>query len=191
MATETARLRAFLAIELPPDVHARLAALKHTLAAQPAEVRWVRDENLHVTLKFLGSVEAEALEAMRDEILAVLGAAAPLPATARGVGVFPGWRRPRVVWAGVECAPLAALAARVDAVAAAHGIAAEARAFTAHVTLGRVNGTRGWRALEALLRAHAGEVFGAWTIAALSAFRSDLRPGGALYTRLWSIPFGA
>lgn len=191
MAAEGSRLRAFLAVELPADVHDRIAELKHALARQPADVRWVRDENLHVTVKFLGSIAADTLEALRESLGTALQATPPLPATAHGVGVFPDWRRPRVVWAGVACAPLGALAARVDACAAAHGIAAETRAFTAHITLGRVTGPRGWQALEPVLRAHDTHRFGAWTIAALSAFRSDLRPGGALYTRLWSIPFGA
>ena len=60
----------------------------------------------------------------------------------------------------------------------------------AHLTLGRVNGTRGWKPLAEILTARADEDFGACVFAELIAFRSDLRPGGALYTTLWSIPFG-
>ena len=191
MATEASRLRAFLAVELPPAVHERLAALTDELAQHGADVRWVRTANRHVTIKFLGSVAPPALAMLQDGLTPVLHAIAPLPARVRGLGAFPSWRRPRVLWAGIDCAPLPAVAAAVDQAAAQLGLAAETRPFTAHVTLGRVTGTRRWAALEAALRPHLADEFGAWTIDALTAFRSDLRPAGALYTRLWSIPFGA
>ena len=183
-------MRAFLAVDLGADVHARLVGVKRELEQLGAAVRWVRDDNLHVTVKFLGNVGEDALGELRGTLDAALRDTAPMAATVRGLGAFPDLRRARVVWAGVDCPPLPALAARVDAAAARIGVAPETRPFRAHLTLGRVNGTRGWKPLAEALAARAEEDFGRCAFAELVAFRSDLRPGGALYTKQWSIPFG-
>ena len=183
-------MRAFLAVEMSPDVREHLVDVKRELAQLGAAVRWVRDDNLHITVKFLGNVAEDALDELRAPLLDALRDTAPMAARVRGLGAFPDLRRARVVWAGVECAPLPALAARLDAAAARIGVAPETRPFRAHLTLGRVNGTRGWKPLAEVLTARAGQDFGACALTELVAFRSDLRPGGALYTNLWSIPFG-
>ena len=183
-------MRAFLAVELSPGVQERLVEVKRELAQLGAAVRWVRDDNLHVTVKFLGSVAEDALDALRARLRDALHATAPMAASVRGLGAFPDLRRARVVWAGVECAPLPALAALADGAAARIGVLPETRPFRAHLTLGRVNGTRGWKPLAQDLAARAGEDFGGCALTELVALRSDLRPGGALYTKLWSIPFG-
>ncbi|HSP99954.1 MAG TPA: RNA 2',3'-cyclic phosphodiesterase [Candidatus Dormibacteraeota bacterium] len=183
-------MRAFLAVELSADLHARLVAVQHELARHRAAVRWARDDQLHVTLKFLGNVEEAALGELRQVLSPALRAAPPLAAEVRGLGTFPDLRRPRIVWAGVECAPLAGIAAAADAAAATIGVVPETRPFHAHVTLGRVNGSARWAPLGREIVARASEDFGACTFSELVAFRSDLRPDGALYTKLWSIPFG-
>jgi 2'-5' RNA ligase len=145
-------MRAFLAVEMSPDVRERLVDVKRELAQLGAAVRWVRDDNLHVTVKFLGSVAEDALDELRALLLDALRDTAPMAARVRGLGAFPDLRRARVVWAGVECAPLPALAARLDAAAARIGVAPETRPFRAHLTLGRVNGTRGWKPLAEFWR---------------------------------------
>ncbi|MBX3025211.1 RNA 2',3'-cyclic phosphodiesterase [bacterium] len=183
-------MRAFLALEPAPDVRARLAAVTAELARHRAAVRWARDDQLHVTVKFLGDVEDAALDALRSALAAALAGTAPLAAEVRGLGAFPDLRRPRVLWAGVECAALAAIAPAIDAAAAAVGVAPEARPFHAHVTLGRVRDAALGRALRHEIEARAQAAFGACVFRELAAFRSDLRRDGALYTKLWSIPFG-
>ena len=86
-------MRAFVAVELPRDIRDRLVAVKHELARHRAAVRWVRDDNLHLTIKFLGDVAAEALEALHADLTAGLRTTPPLAATVRGLGVFPHRRR--------------------------------------------------------------------------------------------------
>jgi 2'-5' RNA ligase len=78
----------------------------------------------------------------------------------------------------------------VDDALRALGFAPEARTFRAHITLGRVSDTRGWSGLDAALRAHATTELGTCRLTELIAYRSDLRRGGAVYTKLWTIPFG-
>ncbi|HSD10958.1 MAG TPA: hypothetical protein VLF14_08235, partial [Candidatus Binatia bacterium] len=89
----------------------------------------------------------------------------------------------------LHAAPLADLAARVERVAASFGHPREARSFHGHITLGRVTAPTGWPRLEAELQAHWNAEFGRSAIAELIAYRSDLRRGGAVYTKLWTIRF--
>ncbi len=184
------RLRSFLAITLAPAIHAALVRVKHELAALEADVRWVRDDALHGTVKFLGSV---ALPVLR-EMQAVLGAALrDFPACTvevAGLGAFPSVHRPRVLWVGLESAALPRLAERVDSALAALGFAPEARPFQGHITLGRVRGRRGLESLQAAIEARRTARFGRCAIAELTAFGSDLRRDGAVYTKLWAAPFG-
>jgi len=184
-------MRAFLAVEVDAGVRAPLATLTASLGQQGSAVHWVPDAARHLTIKFLAAVADETLAALQTELRFALATIAPLPAVARGIGVFPHWRRPRVVWAGVDCDGLAEVAARVDATAARLGLPPDTRPFAPHITLGRVQSPRGWSACAGALRVHAASEFGRWTIGALHAFQSDLRPGGAVYTKRWSIPFGA
>ena len=182
--------RTFLAVEVAAPIHAALVDLKRELAESGAAVRWVRDDGLHATIKFLGAIPEAQLPALRAAATAAVGGTPPLPATVRGLGVFPTLKRPRVVWVGIDCTALTPIAAALDTALAALGFAPEARAFRAHVTLGRVKSTQGWARLETALHAHWLDDFGRCEIAELTAFCSDLRRDGAVYTKLWTIPFG-
>ena len=183
------RLRAFLALRVAAEIEARLVELKQRLAASGAGVRWVRDDGLHATVKFLGSVEETVLASMRDALAAELAAFAAFDAKVKGLGVFPTMRRPRVVWAGLHAASAGDLAARVERIVAPFGFPPEARPFHAHITLGRVSTPSGWARLEAELRAREQEEIGTSAITELIGYRSDLRRDGAVYTKLWTIPF--
>ncbi len=183
-------VRTFFAVEVAAEIQAALVALKRDLARADAAVRWVRDEGLHATLKFLGAVPERTLPAVHAAAVACAHPVPVLSAHVRGLGIFPSPARPRVIWVGLECEGLGALAAALDTALAPLGYAPERRAFTAHITLGRVNGTAGWAPLEAMLERHWHDDFGSCRIGELIGYRSDLRPGGALYTKLWTIPFG-
>jgi len=180
----------FIAVEVAPAIHAALVDLKRELAQHGAAVRWVRDEGLHATIKFLGAVPDAQLPELRAALQDAVEASPPLPAAVRGLGVFPTLKRPRVLWVGLDCAPLAGVAARANAALAQFGFTPETRPFTPHFTLGRVQSTHGWARLEDALHAHWTDEFGSCELAELIAFRSDLRRGGAVYTKLWTIPFG-
>jgi RNA 2',3'-cyclic 3'-phosphodiesterase len=185
------RIRSFLAVCIAADVAARIVELKRELAATGADVRWARDDGLHATVKFLGSIAAAALEEMREALRRALAGFAPFDAKVAGIGGFPHLRRPRVLWIGLDAESLPRLAAAVEETAARFGFAPEGRAFRCHLTLGRVSSLAGWPRLEAVVRRRAGEEFGTSAIEELVAFRSDLRRGGAVYTKLWTIPFVA
>lgn len=144
-------IRAFVALNLPVAVVKDLAAVQRDLRAAAerggARVSWVPAPNMHVTLKFLGNIDREAVYALRDRLGRELEGRASFPVSVRGVGVFPDVERPRVLWAGVEdlaaagtstAAPLARLAADVDGWLDDLGYEPERRPFHGHVTLGRI-----------------------------------------------------
>jgi 2'-5' RNA ligase len=182
------RLRAFIAVSPSPEIHERLRRLKAELAAVEAEARWVRDDAMHNTLKFLGSIDAGLVGDLRDALRAAAAPFAPFAVGVAGLGVFPSLARPRVVWVGLHGAELAALAAAVERCVQPLGFPPEARPYRPHITLGRVTGRRRWQPLEELLRAHWSDDLGSCTIDELVAYRSHLQRGGSVYTKLFNVP---
>jgi 2'-5' RNA ligase len=187
-AADVAPIRSFVAVDLEEPVRATLRRLLDRFAQIKSDVRWVRGEGLHVTLKFLGWAEAARLERVHTTLAAALGGRPALRVRARGLGVFLTWRQPRVLWVGLEGEGLSDLAAGVETAMRQLGFEPEKRAFTPHITLGRVNGTRGWSRVEELFKAHMSDDFGDSNIDAVTIYRSTLRPDGAVYTPLWTIP---
>ena len=189
-AAETERVRSFIAVDLEAPVLAALGRVLREFVGIKCDVRWVRVEGVHVTLKFLGWVEAPRLAQVREALGAATEGQPALHAQVHGLGAFPSLRRARVLWVGVDAPGLAGLAARVDAAMTRLGFEAEARGFTAHVTVGRVNGRRGWSHVEEVFKTHLTDDFGESGVKAVTIYRSTLRPDGAVYTPLWTIPLG-
>jgi 2'-5' RNA ligase len=185
-----ADLRLFWALEIGAAARARAAGAVAWLREQPGggDVRWVREESLHVTLRFLGSVDpARVAEIEREVDLATRGIA-PFSVALAGALLFPSPRRARVV--ALALAPeteLAALAAGVERGAVAAGFPAESRPFRAHLTLGRARDQRRCR-LAADVTASVTAHGDAWDVRETVLFRSDLAPGGARYTPLARVP---
>jgi 2'-5' RNA ligase len=143
----------------------------------------VAESNLHVTLKFLGQVEAARVESIAAALERVGARTPAFELAVRGLGAFPAPARARVVWAGLEpAARLAALAADVDTALATLGFARESRPFAAHVTLGRVRESRRNPSLADALARPA--PCGRLPVSRLSLMRSELHPRGARYTEL-------
>jgi len=152
-------------------------------------VAWVGRDNVHLTLKFLGGVEAARLDAVTAALSIAVAPRGAFHLALSGLGAFPSPARPRVLWAGVgEGAGAAAdLASRVDAALAPLGFASEARPFSVHVTLGRVRTSRPDRRLREALAASGG-AFGGQRVTHVSLMRSQLSPRGARYTELAALP---
>jgi 2'-5' RNA ligase len=185
-------LRLFISAHLPPDLLAAItdlqARLKRQLDGLP--LAWTRPEGIHLTLKFLG----ETNPARVDDIVAGLRAAVsshpPLTVTVAGLGCFPNLRQPNVIWVGVEDPDqtLRRLAASVDAATARQGWEQETRAFSGHLTLARVKrgaGNEERRTIgEQVGRLPLPDPLGLLPIPSLHLMRSELKPGGAVYTQL-------
>ena len=138
----TQPVRAFVAVPIPADTRARVAAVQQRLRADG--VKWVEPTNYHFTLRFLGNTAAPTLAALRAALSEALAECQAFPLTLRGVGAFPNRQRPRTIWIGVGEGrqELEALAATVERVVVAVGCAPEPRPFRPHLTLGRVKAER-------------------------------------------------
>jgi len=145
-------VRLFVAVDPGERLRATLATALDTWRPR-WDLKWVRPANLHFTLRFLGEQPASVLPALEAGLARAAGAHAPFTATTAGLGAFPNWRRPRVLFLQLECADeLAALAASVDAEAASclAEDPAQGQAFRAHLTLARVKRPFGAGASAAL-----------------------------------------
>jgi 2'-5' RNA ligase len=186
-----AAIRAFYAVELSAPARAAAAALARVLRRQPGgdAVRWVREESLHVTLRFLGNVDVERLPGLVERVREQTAQIAPFRLRLGPVRAFPSPRRPRVIALDVEpAAPVEALAAAVERGVVAADFPPEERAFRPHLTLGRVKGRAG-RLLDVTAPDTAPD--DAWDVTETVLFRSDLGRSGAKYTPLERAPLGA
>ncbi|RME73272.1 MAG: RNA 2',3'-cyclic phosphodiesterase, partial [Planctomycetota bacterium] len=142
-------MRLFVAIELPGAVRAAIGRLRDELAAlDPAgRVRWVRDDRLHCTVKFLGELEPARLEPLAAALREASARAVGCTVRSGPVGALPSLARPRVIYTALEPRePLARIAEAIDRAAARCGIERERRPFVPHVTLGRLREGRRRRA---------------------------------------------
>ncbi len=192
----TEQVRAFVAIELPPQVRDVLAGLVQELSrARLRGVRLVRPEGVHLTLKFLGDVQVAQVEAIASALARVARAHEPFLLELVGAGVFPERSAPRVLWVGIEgdMEPLRALQRDVEAALETLGFAREERGFKPHLTIGRIREG----ASPADRREAERALASAWTspgvrmeVGSVSLMKSILRPDGAIYERLASVSLG-
>src|SRR6185369_14737661 len=96
------RIRLFIAIEIPDPIKAELTKLQNLLRRAQADISWTKPENIHLTLHFLGEVEEGRLEILKQRCAVSAAEFAPFMMTLDGAGVFPDFRRPRVLWAGLS-----------------------------------------------------------------------------------------
>ena len=175
-------MRLFAAATLPDDVRERLGELQRELGSIPLELRWVRPEGIHLTLKFLGEAAEDRLNGIREVLEGVAAAVTPFRLEIRGVGSFPERGTPRVIWVGLggEVGAAETLSRRIDAALEEVGFPAENRAFKPHLTLGRVKGGgRGdWRSF---LRRFASFDGGEFPVSSFVLFQSRLATSGATY----------
>jgi RNA 2',3'-cyclic 3'-phosphodiesterase len=189
-------VRLFVALEIPSTVRERFATLINQLRALESKSsakkpRWVRPENLHVTLKFIGHIDAALLDPIRAT-LAKLCSDGPVDLRFRGLGFFPNAKRPRVLWAGTAASPnLSSLARDIDSSLAKLGIPAEERAFTPHLTLARCEPSAISAAMAGVVERDSACDFGGLRTTQFHLVESKLKASGAEYTTLQSFVFAA
>lgn len=185
--SDEAPVRAFLGIAMPDAVRKRIDALIQRLRPSGPGATWVKPENLHITLAFLGNVAPAALEPLRTHLATACQAIAPYTLEARGVGAFPSVKRPTVVWCGVM-PDSGAITATHEAVAMAVAVAGlemdRKNRFHPHITLGRVRDTRRAARLPDALTQEQGFSGGEIAVENVALFASNLTPRGPVYTRL-------
>lgn len=184
-------MRAFIAIELPPAVQEGLAALVERLRESGARLTWVKADNMHLTLRFLGDVSSEALERLRGYLSDALADTHPFSLSVRGLGAFPNPRRPSVLWAGVECEgdELSRVQAAMEHAARAIGLAPETKAFHPHLTLARVKNPAEAAAVMPCWERETGFEGGSFVANRAILFSSTLTPRGPVHRPIQEFPF--
>ncbi len=187
-------IRTFIAIELNETLYRALGEVQNRLKRDRAAhlIRWVVPESIHITLKFLGDVEANQLPALHDALVKACENTPPFALTLAGLGAFPNTKRPNNLWVGatgqVEMA--AQLAQKIDEACAAFGFPRETRPFTTHLTLGRVKkdvSPSERASIGAMVEAVHVNALGDLRVDHVSVMKSELRPSGSVYTRLYAI----
>ena len=184
-------IRAFIACEFPKTIKSAIGNVQENLKSYRLKVRWVRPENIHLTLKFLGNIESAIVRRIAGAISESVKGYDPISISAKGIGVFPSLKRPRVLWAG--------LAGETDALRQLHrnlednmdrtGFPKENRHFKGHLTLGRFRGRADPKQLIDAIKALEGFQSEPFVIDHLVLFQSELFPAGPLYSEVIRVTF--
>ena len=184
-------IRAFVAIRIAPDVKQGISAAQAELEKQLKGIRWVKQDSLHLTLKFLGEIAEERVAAVGEALERATRGRERFVFGCGGLGVFPDIRKPRVLWVGLDGQRLVPLARAVEESLAVAGFPREAREFKPHLTIGR------WREfdgridpLRRQLEQWKDHDFGSSAVNEVIFFSSALKPDGAVYTPLGTFPLG-
>jgi 2'-5' RNA ligase len=189
------RIRTFIAVEADPSIRKSAAALIDRLRQSAADVKWVAPENLHLTVKFLGDVNADDVAAVCEAVERSVAEVSPFELDFGGAGAFPNLRRPQTIWLGVREGNerMANLADRVERALKRFGFRRETRQFRSHLTLGRMRrdgGGPGGRELAELLAQFADYEAGRMPVEEIVVFSSQLERTGPIYEAMRRAPLG-
>lgn len=184
--------RCFIALDLSRELRAAVSDLQHRLRSRLSTdaIRFVRSEQLHLTLKFLGNVGSGDAGALKQALESACRNAPKMKLQLDGVGCFPDFNRPSVIWVGIhgDVEKLTALAKTIGDATAAFGDHDEKRVFRPHLTIARVKNAKEGRRIGESLKSIKTAPLGEWSAARVELIRSQLSPKGAAYTTLVGVP---
>ncbi|HUV04612.1 MAG TPA: RNA 2',3'-cyclic phosphodiesterase [Armatimonadota bacterium] len=178
------KIRTFIAVPIPAEARRRLAEIEEELKTSGADVKWVREENFHVTLKFLAYVEPDCLDRVIRAVESAVKGTAAFDVSLSGVGAFPKASRPSVIWVGIATGAqeLKALAERIESATERIGFGREQRPFSAHITAGRARSPKNLDRLREIIERLREEPVGSFRAENVAVMKSELRPTGPIYT---------
>ncbi len=184
-------IRLFVAIPVESPAVEELGALLERWQGHEWPVKWVRREGLHLTLKFLGSVEESVLGPLQSALSAAVAGTPQLSFTLTELGAFPSFRKAQVLWAGLESEPaLELLVHRIEQECEVLGFPVEGRAYRPHVTLGRVRQGRALGSAARELLESTGLAPVSFTSTQAILYQSLTGPGGSRYQARATFPLG-
>lgn len=185
------KIRTFVAVPVPSPTRQAMSAVQSELIDAGSDVKWELADKFHITLKFLGDTSTSTILSLEQSLRKSICSLPSFDVVYSGLGAFPSLERPRILWIGTQHSPeLHRVQQVVDAQCIALGVPKEERPFHAHITLGRVKGTRGVDRLTAKLKS---VTFQAVTTRCteIHIMRSDLKPTGSVFTLLHTIPLAS
>ncbi len=191
--TEQKSIRAFLAIDFPDGIKATLGRIQERLKPLIGGVRWTKPESIHLTLQFFGYIPPDHIELISEIVKKNVEGVAPFMLNLGSPGAFPSITRPRVVYIGLggQTETLGRLQEKIASDLEGLGFKKEERAFTSHLTLGRLKAATRLPGVPEAFKKVMDLAEGSFVVDGLNLYRSELHPTGAVYTVLERYPFGA
>ena len=184
-------IRSFLAFELPLDIKRIVARVSGEIRKSTLNVRWAEVDNIHLTVVFMGNIRTEEIKAIEEASKKACLKHAPFDISVKGMGSFPNKRNPRVIWLGLngDLERMSYFRNALQKALKPFGIKEEKRRFTPHLTLGRFRkSNRAYFQLDEFILRYKDLESPVRSLKELILFQSDLKPGGAVYTKLESWP---
>jgi len=182
--------RTFFAVELSAEIAAGVRRIQAGLKERAPGVRWIRPEGIHLTLKFLGEVDPDLIGGIVSKTEEAVQAIGPFTIGVMGGGGFPTVQHPRVIWIGVDdpSGELKKVQAGIEAGMEELGFKKERRDYAPHLTVGRLRSEKEKGGVAQALEAIRASDLGTMEVREIILFRSHLKPTGAEYTKLQTIP---
>lgn len=190
--TDEKKIRCFLALDPPEEVLRGIATIQnHLRKLIRGDIRWVRPEGIHSTLKFFGDISAGDVANIAAAVEKAAEKEMPFSLAIGGAGLFPDPHRPRILWLGMngDVERLLVFQKEIEEALLQIGFPREERPFRPHLTLGRIKTAKGLIGLARALEKGEEYTAGRFTASGLSLIQSELTPGGAIYTILNRFPF--
>jgi 2'-5' RNA ligase len=186
---QMAKIRSFIALDLPDNLKKNLQNLQDKARKHTDCVRWVKPDNIHLTLKFLGAIEESQVEPIARILENMTIGIAPFRLQVKGFGAFPNARNPKVIWVGMDDNQqrVVLFQEKLEETLTAIGFAPEKRTYSPHLTLGRVKESRAKRDIEQLIEKYKNEDLGYFTADTIVFYQSVLQPSGPVYSSLKTI----
>jgi 2'-5' RNA ligase len=184
-----ALIRTFIAIKIPEDIRNQIVKLQSGLRGVGGKISWVKPENIHLTLKFLGETDENLIENISEKLEQVVLSFNQFEVSVKGVGAFPNFRRAKVFWVGTKADSniLGELAQKIDREMNEFGYMLERRQFSAHLTIGRVRDNRGIEQVINKLQQVENFTLGKFLVKEVLFIKSELTRQGPIYTLLKKI----
>lgn len=183
-------IRAFICFKLPRRIILSIRELQESIKDSGLKIKWVKAENIHLTIKFIGDIRLPDINDIELAIKETAGDFAPLLLSAQGLGVFPNLKRPRVIWTGLsgQIEELISLQKILDTKLRLIGFPKEKRPFKGHLTIGRVKGRLDSRKLSEVMNRFNKFETKQFSCDRIFLMQSELKPSGPIYTKLMSEP---
>ena len=183
--------RTFLAIDLPSGLLDSIVKKQQAMKLGLPFITWVKSANLHLTLKFIGDTPESKIPELQQAVAKTVTGIQPFVISLRGFGVFPDKLAPRTLWAGIEgdLEVLLDLTKMIETEVTQLGFPPEGKPFCPHLTLARIkkNQRAAGEAIEKASMLADPFIFGSLLVEQVTLFKSELRPTGSVYTKLWAL----
>jgi len=183
------KIRTFIAIRIPQEIRNKIGELQNNLKGIGGRISWIKPENKHLTLKFLGDTDEGVIDKIAAELQKAVENVAAFKVKVVGTGTFPNFKHPRVIWVGAKSEEdqLHKLVVQIENCMENFGFKKENRRFSAHLTLGRVKDIKAIQPVVNKLKSYENFEAGSFLVKEFLLIKSELHPAGAIYTPLKNI----